>query len=268
MLMRKKQLKDELPLIWQDLKIESYPELSSTNEHAKKQLRKNKDQEILILTDKQTAGRGRNGRSFYSKLDHGLYFSIGIKVKEMDPKDLTLYTIAAATAMAQTIEKELGLRLQIKWVNDLFYQGRKIAGILTESIIHGKTNQINSLVIGIGLNLAGTFSEADELTQATAGTLFEELPVDFDLESFILLFLIYFGSYHEKIQAREFIPLYEERLLGVDKAIYYFKKEKKYHAWIKGINNDGHLLVENKQGKLETLFANEIHFSSRQFIKE
>ncbi|MDN6162015.1 MAG: hypothetical protein L0I79_04485, partial [Atopostipes sp.] len=64
---------------------------------------------------------------------------------------------------------------------------------------------------------------------------------------------------------RSFIPCYEERLVGIEKEVYYFKKGKKYTGRIKGINEKGQLLIKNKRDDLEKLIASEIHFSSQQF---
>ncbi|MDN6195326.1 MAG: biotin--[acetyl-CoA-carboxylase] ligase, partial [Atopostipes suicloacalis] len=256
-----------LSTVWKNLDFQSYQSLASTNETAKDYLKENPKSECLILTAHQTDGRGRNGRHFYSELDQGLYFSLAIQLKEKDMMDLTLYTIAAASAMIQAIEEEFGLKLKVKWVNDLFYHGKKVAGILTEAITDPKTNKINSLIIGIGMNLMGEFSKADESTQKTAGSLFERIPSNFSLETLLSKFLKFFSSYHKNLQTRNFLPIYEERLLGRKQKIYYLKKGEKHKAWIQGIDHDGQLLVKNEEGSIESLISNEIHFSSQQFVK-
>lgn len=263
--MQIKENKIKIEKIWKDLEIQSYQSLPSTNDLAKSHLKKYPGKEALILANHQSAGRGRSGRQFYSSLKQGLYFSLALKVKEKDLKDLTLYTIAAASAIIQALDECFSLKLDVKWVNDLFYKGKKVAGILTESITNPKRNQVDSIVIGIGLNLAGSFKNADEKTQETAGCLFEESLEEDRLENLLVCFLEIFKSYHSHLQKREFLKLYEEHLLGLNEKIYYYKKEKKYEAWIKGINHHGELIVENAEAEIENLFANEIHFSSQQF---
>lgn len=260
-------IKENLPDIWKELKIELYQEISSTNDWAKKHVRENPEDEILLVSKKQTKGRGRLGRSFYSKLDHGLYFSLAIHPKNIDPKELTLYTIAAATALIQAVDTELGLELQVKWVNDLFYQKQKVSGILTEAITDSATNKISSLVIGIGLNLAGSFKEADSTTQEVAGTLYEKLPTDFNINKLLQEFLVEFGRYHHNLTAKEFLPIYEKKLLGIGREVSYKRKNEVYFGVIQGVNGQGQLLVKNKQGELLTLLGEEIHFSSKQFRK-
>lgn len=259
-------MKQNLPEMWKQIKIECYEEITSTNDWAKKQIRENSE-EILIVSKKQTKGRGRSGRSFYSKLDHGLYFSLAIHPKTVHPNELPMYTIAAATAMMQAIKTELGLELQVKWVNDLFYKNQKVAGILTEAITNPVTNKITAIVIGVGINLAGSFEEADASTQEVAGTLYKELPADFNDYSLLHEFLIAFGKYHQDLGSKHFLPIYEKNLLGIGREVSYKRKNEMYYGVIKGVNDQGQLLVVDKQGKLLTLLGEEIHFSSKQFRK-
>lgn len=265
--MREDQLKEKLPVGWQDLEIKSFSKLPSTNDWTKKYLKEN-DTEVLVVAKEQTAGRGRSGRSFYSELDEGLYFSLGVKTPNISPTDLPLYTIATASAMMQAVEEELSLELEVKWVNDLFYHGRKVAGILTEGLTDPKTNTIDSLVIGLGLNLVGSFSKLDKKIETTAGTLYEDLPKNFSVENLLASFLKYFLSYHRNLTEKAFIPVYEEKLLGIQEDIYYIRKNRKYYAKIKGISHEGKLMIRNQENKIEELAAGEIHFSSQQFAKD
>ena len=260
-------LKNNLPITWNRLKVEYYQEIPSTNDLAKENIKENPEADFLIVCKKQTKGRGRSGRSFYSELDHGLYFSLAVQLKSIHPNALPLYTIAAATALMQAVETELGLALQVKWVNDLFYKNQKVAGILTEAITDPTTNKISSLVIGIGLNLAGSFKEADSATQEVAGTLYKELPKDFNVNELLQQFLIVFGTYHQNLKDKKFLPIYEKKLLGIGRKVSYQRKNEIYYGVIQGVNVQGQLLVKNKQGELLTLLVEEIHFSSKKFRK-
>ena len=85
----------------------------------------------VFLTDYQTAGRGRQGKSFYSPRGMGLYFSIFTRPKDKQGNAI-LITTHAAVAVVRAIEELYGISLFIKWVNDLFSQGKKICGILAE----------------------------------------------------------------------------------------------------------------------------------------
>ena len=100
----------------------------------------------------QSAGRGRKGRSFYSPPDCGLYFSVVIRPEGSLLENLRI-TAAAAAAVFRAVREECGICLGIKWVNDLFLNGRKVCGILTEAGTDFESQSLEYVVVGIGLNL-------------------------------------------------------------------------------------------------------------------
>lgn len=253
--------------IWQGLEVHCYKEISSTSDWAKSYLRDHSQDEILIISKTQTKGRGRSGRSFYSEIDHGLYFTLGIRPKITELNDLPLYTIAAATALMLAVEKELRLDLKVKWVNDLFYKGKKVAGILSEATTNPETKKISSLVIGVGLNVAGSFEDADVSTQDVAGTLYDKLPPHFNLKDLLRKFLKEFRTFHQNMGAKEFLPVYEKKLLGIGQEVRYERKKEYYYGIIEGVNESGHLLVRSELDEVLVLLSEEIHFSSQQFRK-
>lgn len=248
----------------QPLEITILESTTSTNDVAKKQLRDGKDGPLLIATNKQTAGRGRLGRSFYSELSHGLYFSLAFQPKNVKFEDIPQYTILAATALVETLEQMTDKTLSIKWVNDIFYNGRKISGILSEMV----TADEMGVVVGIGINFAGEFSETSKEVQEVAGTLFgKETPDAFNQNEFLHNFIERFATFHKHFEEKEFMPIYEKHLLGIGEKVYYFIQNEKHIGTILGINNQGHLEVKKADGALETLYSQEVHFSSAQFLR-
>lgn len=248
--------------------IEILKEVSSTNDIAKKCLKKYPDKFTLVATNKQTAGKGRNGKSFYSDLDHGLYFTLALQPNENKIENIPLYTVLAAAALVEVLEEYVEEAPAIKWVNDVFYQGRKISGILSELVSNIDSKEVPGIVIGIGLNIAGDFSQSEEDVQSVAGTLFgNHTPQTFDQNEFLSEFLNKFYSYHKKFQKKTFMAAYESHLLGIGKEVYYSVKGKKQSGVIQGINEQGHLLVMKSDQTLETLYGQEVHFGSAQFTK-
>ncbi|MBO4236094.1 MAG: biotin--[acetyl-CoA-carboxylase] ligase [Firmicutes bacterium] len=116
--------------------------VDSTNNYAK--CLDVSDGPIVVVSDTQTAGRGRLGRSFYSPPESGLYMSIALPSESIFIPP-ALITLATAVAVRQSIEQVFGSSPEIKWVNDLFLRDRKICGILTE-------RTAEKTVIGIGVN--------------------------------------------------------------------------------------------------------------------
>lgn len=117
-------------------KIMVFDDIDSTNDEAKRMLEQETvDDGMYLIANHQTAGRGRQGHSFYSPADTGLYVSmVRTDHDVLHPATLSKLTLAAAVATAEAIEEAVGVSPKIKWVNDLYYRDRKVCGILTESV--------------------------------------------------------------------------------------------------------------------------------------
>ena len=157
-----------------DVRIDIYDELESTNQTAKKEAMMGEaGHGAFVIARSQTAGRGRRGREFYSPADAGLYMSVILK-PQGTLHDSLLITTAAAVAVYRAVEQICGIQLDIKWVNDLFYHGRKVCGILTEAVTDFESGNIDFVVVGIGLNL---YQDSDTLPtelQKIAGALYTD----------------------------------------------------------------------------------------------
>lgn len=263
------QIKAGLDSRWNNLIIFNEDEYDSTNNEAKRYLINHPQDEILFTTNRQTAGRGRLGKGFYSELEHGLYFSVAVKVpKDQKIQDVPLYTIAAASSMCQVLDEYVDGKLEIKWVNDLFYKGRKVSGILSEMTTDLESQKPSHVIVGIGLNLAGDLTNLSDDLQRIVGTIFgEKLPEGLNLNEIIIKFLKYFKDYQTNISEKTFLSDYENRLLGRGKQVNYYISGEKYSGKMLGVNDMGHLLVEKADGSVETLFGQEISLKSQQFTK-
>lgn len=132
--------------IWQILVL---PTVDSTNSYAKAHI-DSLNLPAIITACEQTAGRGRRGHSFFSPKDTGIYMSLVIK-PNLSPA--TLITLAAAVAVCKACQEITDYQPQIKWVNDVYVDNRKICGILTEGIINCETQSIDTAIVGIGVNI-------------------------------------------------------------------------------------------------------------------
>ena len=126
--------------------LEIFDSIGSTNSYAK--AKGCGSVPLCVLADCQTAGRGRLGRSFASPGGTGIYLSVAKRL-DIDPAASPLITMAAAVAAAEAIEDAACVSCGIKWVNDLYLGGLKVAGILVESVVTGSNALV---VIGIGIN--------------------------------------------------------------------------------------------------------------------
>ncbi|MFR4357638.1 MAG: biotin--[acetyl-CoA-carboxylase] ligase, partial [Clostridia bacterium] len=154
-----------LPTRYKNLDLHIYDTIDSTNLKARQLAMDGAPHGTVVLAKQQTSGRGRLGRSFFSPRE-GIYLSIVIK-PDFDVSKSVLVTSAAAVAVANAIEKVCGLESKIKWVNDVYIDGKKVCGILTEGISDFETGQIEHLILGIGINTTVKDFPAELL--ATAG---------------------------------------------------------------------------------------------------
>ncbi|MBR3539047.1 MAG: biotin--[Eubacterium sp.] len=168
------------------IRINVFRETDSTNNEAKRRLGTGDQENILLVADHQTTGRGRMGHSFYSPAGTGIYMTLSMELGKplLKPERITL---AAAVAVVRVFSPYLEEKPQLKWVNDIFYKGKKVAGILSEGISDLETGMIHHVIVGIGMNvlpakfpaeladIAGSFGLTKPHRNELAGRITEEL---------------------------------------------------------------------------------------------
>jgi BirA family biotin operon repressor/biotin-[acetyl-CoA-carboxylase] ligase len=129
----------------------NYDSIDSTNTEALRQARLGAEEGVCIVARQQTAGRGRHGRTWLSEKDAGLYFSIILR-PTIETRFLPLITLMAGVAVHDTLT-DVGLSPDIKWVNDVHVDGKKISGILAET---AETDRGLAVIVGVGINIRST----------------------------------------------------------------------------------------------------------------
>lgn len=225
-----------------------YESTDSTNTRAKEYAKENPDEPAVFIADCQTAGRGRRGRSFVSRAGAGIYMSILTYPSEKGA-DATEVTARTAVALARAIESLCHCEIKIKWVNDLYLGGKKLAGILTEGEMTGE-GKIAYQVVGMGINIYKNAISEEILNIATS--LESEIDRVPDRELLIARIIKEFFAqecnYYDEYKARSFI-------LG--KRVTVIKPVESYEARVIDINPDFSLSIE-RDGKRERLFTGEI----------
>lgn len=171
-----------------------YKKLVSTNDTAKIMAEKGAPEGALISADAQTGGRGRAGHTFYSP-EGGIYTSLILRPRF---SDYTLITPAAAVAVCRALE-ELGFECGIKWVNDVYKDGKKVCGILTEANIDS-----GWAVLGIGINTVCPGREAPDI----AGWLYDN---EADNDAVADMVINEFIKIYENLPDKSFIEYYREK---------------------------------------------------------
>lgn len=147
----------------------TFDEITSTQDKLKDFFREGTaDFGDFVLAKKQTKGRGRLGRSFFSPPKTGIYLSVLLPYE-----DTQMLTIRAGVAVLESIEQATGIKTNIKWVNDLYLNGKKIAGILAEAITD-KEGVLSAVILGVGINVSYPAEDFPQDIKETAGVLFPE----------------------------------------------------------------------------------------------
>lgn len=225
--------------------IRLYESIDSTNNEAK---RRADPGVCLYATTHQTAGRGRRGHSFYSPKDTGLYMTLSLPLSS-SPASVQKLTCAAAAAVCEAVSTLSDIDPRIKWVNDIYVDGKKAAGILTE-LISDDSNVPRAVIIGIGMNLC-TEHFPDDFA-ANAGNL-GEIEVN-ALCGTITKKLI---ECCRHLNDNSIIEKYKERNFCIGRTVRYTQGGISHVATAVDIADDGGLIVE-ENGTLTTLNSGEI----------
>ena len=237
-----------------------YDEIDSTNEEARRLIEKGAQDAALVVANRQTAGKGRRGRSFYSPADTGIYMSV-ILMPELEIAESVLITTAASVAVARAIENVYGIRCGIKWVNDIYYEGRKICGILTEAMADFETGDLKSVIVGIGVNI--TTNDFPDEVKDVAGALSPKKAKGLRCR---LVAEIYNELMKVKgdLLGKGFMEEYKARSIVIGKDIRYTKKSEWINAKAVGIDENGGLIVDSEKEGRTVLNSGEISIRVRE----
>ncbi len=191
---------------------------------------------FTVVAGAQTGGRGRMGRSFVSPKG-GLYMSVLLKPQK---DSFSLITAAAAVAVAHVLKEKYGAECGIKWVNDLLLDGKKVCGILAESVF-GNDNAPKAVILGIGINLAYPENGFPEEIKDIAGALDVNLTVDekLNLAEEISRVIVNIYPHPEKI-----VPAYRKRSAVIGKDIYVIRNGVSATAKAVGIDDECGLIAD------------------------
>lgn len=230
--------------------------IGSTNQEAKKMAAAGAVHGTVVISDEQTEGRGRRGRSFHSPGGTGLYMSIILRPESI-ALDAMLITAAAAVAVTNAISKLLNKEAGIKWVNDIFLDGKKICGILTEAISDLQTATIESLVLGIGINIKEPIGDFPPDIKDVAGFLVENQVFITRNQLAATVLDEVFNIIHNEDRST-IIKKYRSRSFILGEQITVHRVNESYEAKAIAIDDDCGLVVEKSEGTIEVLTSGEV----------
>lgn len=242
---------------FKEIPISVFKSLPSTNTKAKEEAILNAVHGTVIFSDEQTSGRGRFGREFFSPADSGIYMSIILK-PNLNLSSSVLVTTAAAVGVLKALDKFTDEKSQIKWVNDIYINGKKVCGILTEAVTDFESGTVESLIVGIGLNVKTKTEDFPDELKDKAGSLLlnqNNNSIRSQLAAEIINNILSIGV---NLENKEFLKIYKNRSLILGRQITYTKNNKVEEACAHDIDEFGRLVILKNDGKIEHLSSGEV----------
>jgi BirA family biotin operon repressor/biotin-[acetyl-CoA-carboxylase] ligase len=244
--------------IQKNLHIINLETCDSTNDYVKKNLTELEGHfPVLVTSAEQVKGRGRGQRKWISILNKGIYSSFGICLDQEKP--LSLMPIISGISVIETLEKISNTDFYIKWPNDILHREKKIAGILIENIIH-KPKTIS--ISGIGININNIEDDFPEQIKKRATSLKvitgEFYHVDQVIETLADRFLHWLNQLRREKYSSIIKKANQMSRFLIGKKINLHQNDKKIEGIFVKINEDGGIIIKNKDGKKNTFFYGEI----------
>ena len=247
------QLRESCP--WQDSLL-YFESIDSTNNRAKELAFQGAPHGTVLIAEHQTGGRGRRGRSFHSPAGSGIYMSVILR-PNCPPSELMHLTCAAAVALCDAVEKSCGFRPGIKWTNDLVYNQRKLAGILTELGFNSQ-GIVDWAIVGMGINCTQEASQFPEEIRSIAGSLasVSGKPIDRAKVAAAMMDALYLLDLSEK---EKILTQYRLDCITLGMEISLVRADGNAHyGTALDIDAEGALLVKLADGRTEIVNSGEV----------
>ena len=240
--------------------MDYHPSVESTNFVAKALAYHGAPEGTIVVAEEQTEGKGRLERNFYSPRGKGIWFSVILRPTFL-PKDAPKCTLLAAVAVAEAMRR-FNLKPEIKWPNDILFNGRKIVGILTE--MTGEIGKITYLVVGIGINVNISRDEFPEELRYIAASLSEMKGEEISRVQFFRTVLEEFDKLYGEVSADiasgfdEVLSRWRKYNVTLGKNIRVISTDgETFSGKAVDLNADGALIVETEQG-LKEIYAGDV----------
>lgn len=238
--------------------------LESTNAEAKKIAAKDAVHGTVVISEEQTNGKGRRGRSFISPRGKGIWMSIIMK-PNIDPMKVALLTQIAAAAVNLALE-DMGIESLIKWPNDIIINNKKVCGILTE--MSCELTMVNYVVLGIGINVNVESHDFDEEIRKVATSLKIEMGETVDRKVLLAGILnnleVLYKNYVDRDDIKKPISICREKSILIGREIRVIKKGIAIKARALELKQDGSLVVQYEDKKCEALISGEVSIRGLQ----
>lgn len=249
-------IKEYMKKEYEHLVIQTEQCVDSTNTRLKYEVASGQWKEKVLLAEEQLEGKGRLLREFFSPKGTGLYMSFLLRPNTLQAECITT---AAATAVAKAIEQVSNKKTQIKWVNDVWLEGKKVAGILTEAAASLEAGELEYVIVGIGINVFEPNEGFPQSLQEIAGAVFSKTKQRGNVRNELAACIVnQFMDYYQNLEEKVFLQEYKERSFVVGKEIKVVRFGTSKKARALEVDDDCHLKVQYEDGSIETLSSGEI----------
>ncbi len=246
----------DVRVVGRDIRV--FQETSSTSDVLEKLARDGVREGLAVFAELQTRGRGRLGRQWISPSGRGIWFSVLLR-PALRPQAATRLTVAAAAALARALRREVPLRPEIKWPNDLMIHGRKVAGVLTE--LSGELDSVRHVTLGIGINANLTQDDIPESLRGSATSLRLELGRPIDRAALAAALLQELDAAYACITDERFSALADEwsqQCTTLGRNVSVLSGNRRIVGRAESLDSEGALLVRTQYGRLERIVGGDV----------
>lgn len=253
--------------------------VDSTNEEAKRGGDRGALHGTVYCADRQTAGKGRRGRSWLSESEENLYFTILLRPK-LPTEKVTMLTLVMAYAVALAVEKVTGLQAGIKWPNDIVVNDKKVCGILSEMKVEKQKPAY--CVIGVGMNIGRTqfpeelrekatslwtemmnkkesgVSDAELLAKRAKSDKMPAPDKEILLQEILITFEEAYKTFSDAKSLHPILEVYNAHLVNKGRSVRVLEPGGEYEGVAMGVTATGELLVEKDDKTLQKVYAGEV----------
>lgn len=241
-----------------DLDLHIQKTVSSTNTVLKKKAENGAPHGTVLISEEQTSGRGRMGKKFYSPSGTGIYLSILLK-PDIPANEALFLTTSAAVAVSKAIEDVSDKKADIKWVNDIYIDNKKVCGILTEASFNMESGKLDYAVVGIGINVCFPENGFPEEIDSIATAIFNHNNDSINKRSILIAHLLnYFMEYYNNFKSKSYVEEYISRSMLIGKEITVIDGSKTQDALALEIDNECRLKVRLDSGVEKWLNSGDV----------
>lgn len=240
----------------------AFDSVVSTQLLAHEAARKGAPEGTLVVADQQTGGKGRLGRPWHSPKGTGIWMSLILRPSIPLPKTPQM-TLLTAVAVAKTIEQEIGIDAKIKWPNDIFVNGKKVCGILTE--LHAEADRVIYLVIGPGINVNTSESDFPDYLKDVGTSLKIASGREVRRAAFIQSFCLEFERLYDLYLQEGFASIkeqWEKQSMSLGKQVTMRTVQQTIQGKAIGLDEEGVLLLEDLDGVVHKVYSADLEYGA------